>query len=100
MVTAGKYRKKPVGVEAFQYNGALIDSDGKPIVPAWAIEAYDSGIMYYNSADYDTPPVELYISTLEGVHHASVGDYIVRGIKGELYPVKPEIFELTYERME
>ena len=99
-MTEAKYRKKPVTVHAFQYNGDLIDSDGKPIVPAWAIEAYNSGIMYYDSVDDNTPPVELYISTLEGVHHAPVGDYIVRGVKGELYPVKPEIFELTYERVE
>lgn len=40
---------------------------------------------------------ELYIKTLEGTHHASIGDYIVRGVKGEFYPCKPDIFELTYQ---
>lgn len=41
--------------------------------------------------------VELDIETLEGTHHASVGDYIIRGVQGELYPCKPEIFKETYE---
>ena len=41
--------------------------------------------------------VEERIETLEGVFHASIGDYIVRGVKGETYPVKPDIFKLTYE---
>lgn len=40
---------------------------------------------------------ELYIETLEGTHHASVGDYIIRGVKGEFYPCKPDVFELTYQ---
>ena len=75
-----KYRKKPVEVEAFRYDGDLIGSDGKPNVPDWAMKAYDTGVMYYDSVDEDSPPVELYISTLEGVHHAAIGDYIVRGV--------------------
>lgn len=41
--------------------------------------------------------VELDIETLEGTHHASVGDYIIRGVQGELYPCKPDIFKETYE---
>lgn len=40
---------------------------------------------------------ELFINTLEGVHHVSVGDYIIRGVAGEIYPCKPDIFEQTYE---
>jgi hypothetical protein len=39
----------------------------------------------------------MYIKTLEGDHHASVCDYIIRGVNGELYPCKPDIFEKTYE---
>ena len=39
------------------------------------------------------------IETLEGVLQASIGDYIIRGVKGELYPIKPDIFEQTYERV-
>lgn len=42
---------------------------------------------------------ELYISTLEGVHHVSVGDYVIRGVNGELYPCKPDIFMKTYEEV-
>lgn len=99
MVTAGKYRKKPVVVEAFRFDGDLIDQDGKPYVPEWAMEAFDAGVMYFGSVDDDTPPCELFVCTLEGVHHAAVGDYIVQGVNGELYPVKPEIFERTYERV-
>ena len=43
---------------------------------------------------------ELYIKTLEGIHHVSIGDYIIKGVKGELYPCKPDIFEQTYEVVE
>jgi len=41
--------------------------------------------------------LELFIKTLEGIHHASVGDYIIQGVNGELYPCKPDIFEKTYD---
>lgn len=88
-----KYRKKPVEVDVFRYDGDLIDKRGKPYVPDWVMQAFQKGIMYFDTC-------ELFISTLEGPHHASVGDYIVRGVKGELYPVKPDIFEMTYERVE
>ena len=43
---------------------------------------------------------ELDIATLEGVMHASVGDWIITGIQGEQYPCKPDVFEKTYERVE
>ncbi len=43
---------------------------------------------------------ELYIDTLEGVMHASVGDYIITGVNGEQYPCKPDIFEKTYDKVE
>ena len=39
----------------------------------------------------------MYIQTLEGEHHASVGDFIIQGVKGEIYPCKPDIFKMTYE---
>lgn len=86
-----KYRKKPVVIEAFQYDGDMIDEGGNPYVPDWAICAWKNGTMYYKDQG------ELYIKTLEGDHHVSVGDYIIRGVKGELYPCKPDIFEQTYE---
>lgn len=43
---------------------------------------------------------EMYIDTLEGVMHASIGDFIVTGVNGEQYPCKPDIFLKTYERVE
>lgn len=94
-----KYRKKPVEIEAFQYDGDLKGKDGKWYVPEWAIKAFEDGVMYYDSLECDLPPVELFIITLEGVHHASVGDYIIQGVNGELYPYKPDIFEKTYDKV-
>lgn len=85
-----KYRKKPVVIEAFQYDGDMINSSGQPYVPEWVITAMNDNIMYY-----DGP--ELFIRTLEGDHHVTVGDYVIKGVNGELYPCKPDIFEKTYE---
>jgi len=93
-----KYRKKPVVIEAFQYDGDLKGSDGRYYVPNWAVKAYEDGTMYYG--ELAGRPGELFIKTLEGIHHASVGDYIVQGVNGELYPCKPNIFERTYEPAE
>lgn len=90
-----KYKKKPVEVEAFQYDGDLKDSNEKYYIPNWAVTAFENGIMFYG--EYENSPSELFIKTLEGTHHVSVGDYIIRGVKGELYPCKPDIFEETYE---
>lgn len=90
-----KYKKKPVIIEAFQYDGDLKDSNGMYYVPDWAIRAISEGVMYY--APLKKNPSELFIKTLEGTHHCSVGDYIIQGVNGELYPCKPDIFEKTYE---
>lgn len=92
-----KYQKKPVVIEAFQYDGDLKGTDGKYYVPGWAVEAYEGGIMHYGASKLDEPLCELFIDTLEGTHHVSVGDYVIQGIQGELYPCKPDIFEKTYE---
>ena len=92
-----KFRKKPVIIEAFKYDGDLKDRNGLFYVPFWAQEAYKKGIMYYGAETCDLPPCELYIETLEGTHHVSVGDYVIQGVNGELYPCKPDIFEKTYE---
>lgn len=92
-----RYRKKPVVVDAFQYDGDLMHSNGEWSCPDWAKEAFQSGTIYYDSPSGEEPPTELYIETLEGRHHVSVGDYIIRGVAGELYPCKPDIFAQTYE---
>ncbi|MDY4081167.1 MAG: hypothetical protein SOY97_06015 [Candidatus Metalachnospira sp.] len=94
-----KYRKKPIEVEAIQYDGDLINRSGNWYVPDWLVKAYQNGTIYYGAFDSTSPPCELYINTLEGVHHVSVGDYIIRGVKGELYPCKPDIFNATYEEI-
>lgn len=93
-----KYRKKPVIIEAFQFDGDLKGTDGKYYVPDWAVQALENGTMCFDSLDSDSPPCELFINTLEGRHHASVDDYIIQGVNGELYPCKPDIFEKTYEK--
>lgn len=76
-----KYRKRPIVIEAMQV-GPLNHS---------AIEAFVG-------RDLDIHPEGgLVIVTLEGPMHARFGDYIIRGVQGEFYPCKPEIFEQTYE---
>lgn len=95
-----KYRKKPIEIEAFQFYGDLINSDGELCCPKWAAAAYEKGILHYSALDSTSPPCELFIYTLEGEQHVSIGDYIIKGVKGELYPCKPDIFEATYERVE
>ena len=99
-----KYRKRPVVIEAFQYDGDMINSSGKPYVPEWAISAVNNNTMYYDVTELfihtlegDHHVTELFIHTLEGDHHVTVGDYVIQGINGELYPCKPDIFEKTYE---
>ena len=85
-----KYRKKPVVIEAVQYLGQGNMADGD--VPEWLWDALKSGVV---QATNGTDP--FVITTLEGDHIASPGDWIIRGVKGELYPCKPDSFELTYE---
>ena len=87
-----KYKKKPVVIEAFEYceDFMKIGANCRG-VPEWGISAYDDGDIYFNNED------ECFIKTLEGDMKANIGDYIIKGINGELYPCKPDIFEKTYE---
>jgi hypothetical protein len=97
-----KYRKKPVVVEAWQWNGLVIGEDIEDVrvfLEQWGcwvvIESeqnFGIGGGYYNRFDY-----EIYIETLEGRMHVSKGDYVIRGIKNEFYPCKPDVFVRTYE---
>ncbi|CAK7030420.1 MAG: hypothetical protein ENTA_03292 [Enterocloster clostridioformis] len=86
-----KYRKKPVVIEAFQWTGGPEQEDD----PEWIIEAVRNGSAWFENEG--TPEVKFMIRTPEGVHEASVGDYIIHGIAGEIYPCKPDIFRETYE---
>lgn len=96
-----KYRKKPVVIEAFQYDGDLKDSNGNYYVPEWAVKAFENRAMRYKGGISPLhTPYELYIETLEGSMHVNVGDYIIHGVNGEIYPCKADIFEKTYERAE
>lgn len=79
------YRKKPVVIEAVQWDGA----------PKTANEFI--GERYGTDWEYAKDSEDIVIKTLEGNMTCHVGDYIICGIKGELYPCKPDIFEATYE---
>jgi hypothetical protein len=88
-----KYRKKPVIIDAVQYAGdGNLEPRGGP--PDWLWHALESGTAVPG------PDGSLLINTLEGQHRADAGDWIIRGIKGELYPCKPDIFAATYEAVE
>ena len=87
-----KYRKKPVEVEVIQWTGKnlreVIDFTGQhPSAQQWTWEEYERQVEEKG----------LKIFTLEGPMMASVGDYIIKGVKGEFYPCKPDIFKATYE---
>lgn len=86
-----KYRKKPVVIEAVKYMGGgdVENSD----VPDWMWTAFENGVLEAAAGGRDP----LRIKTLEGVLTVRPGDYIIQGVKGELYPCKPDIFEATYE---
>jgi hypothetical protein len=87
-----QYRKKPVVIEAFQFD----PSDGKAW-PKWFQLAVAERIAIF--APIGEAPAIL-IHTLEGEHRADVKDWIIKGVKGELYPCKPDIFVMTYEPVE
>ena len=80
---ADKYRKKPDVVEAVQWDGQNREEIktfvGESLDAAWSVGGY------------------CFIDTLEGKMNAARGDWIIRGVKGEFYPCKPDIFEATYE---
>ena len=77
-----KFRKKPVIIDAVIWDGMNVK------------EVFD--FMGWRNAEHDEQS-GLVIHTLEGNHHASIGDWIIKGVKGEFYPCKPDIFAATYE---
>ncbi|MGQ2287188.1 hypothetical protein ACT5YT_08075 [Leuconostoc suionicum] len=86
-----KYQKKPVVVEAIQF-----DDKAETIIELQEKFGIDPVRVSYKDPDN---PI-LIIETLEGEMRGSVGDYIIRGIHGELYPCKPDIFEETYTKVD
>jgi hypothetical protein len=101
-----KFRKKPVTIEA-----VLLENTDSSIQEAMAFMnlVIDSGIKKTESKDNDERVLDYFdmcknkggieISTLEGVMKANFGDWIIKGVNGEFYPCKPDIFEKTYEEL-
>ena len=88
-MTGKMYGKKPVVIEAMQMNGQTVE------IAKWLNEhgCKFSASTHPTDASQDT----LTIHTLEGAMEASPGDWIIRGVKGEFYPCKPDVFDFTYE---
>ena len=83
-----KYRKKSVEIDAIQWVSDNIE------------QVYEMlGDNLIINTDEDKDEVKHFINTLEGKMEMSWGDYIIKGVKGEFYPCKPDIFELTYEKI-
>lgn len=76
-----KFRKKPVVVEALKWDGENTDE-----------------VSWFLHCDPVPRQAPILIETLEGEMTAQVGDWIIKGVKGEFYPCKPDIFEATYEK--
>ncbi len=80
------YMKRQVVVQAMAWNGSNVEE---------LDQFMESEGYHFDDGDFD-----LYIETLEGDHKANIGDYIIKGVKGEFYPCKPDIFEMSYEEVE
>ena len=93
------FRKKPVVIEAVQWTGdnlrqIMTFTDGPP-----ETRTAHAGIMW-DQYEALVAAEGLKIFTLEGKMRAAVGDWIIKGVKGEFYPCKPDIFAATYEAVE
>lgn len=96
VAAVSKYRKKPIEIEAVRcadiHRAAEKDWDA---LPSWLAEAYERGdVLFLNH------PARVEILTLEGRMTANKEDWIIRGVAGEIYPCKPDIFEATYGAVE
>lgn len=86
-----KYKKKPVIIEALQFKSDMSVKDLNDLIDFIGMR---------NIVDIGRDNLYLTIRTLEGNMIASPGDYIIKGIQGEFYPCKPDIFEQTYDKVE
>ena len=96
------YRKKPVVIEAFQMTKERREDNSE--WPVWLHEAWNKphsalGALYPEDYPNSTGSDRLRIQTLEGNQLVSWDDYIIKGVHGEIYPCKPDIFEKTYEEV-
>ena len=102
-----RYRKRPVEVEAVRFDGTPESGDA---IISWANDPGVKSVEFHPFlADTFRGDPKVYVAhpdpymrieTLEGTMVASVGDWVIRGVKGEYYPCKPDIFEATYEPVE
>jgi hypothetical protein len=83
------FRKKPVEIEAIQFT-----RENGPELAAWSGGKWRS---LYGRGDRGEDISHVIIPTLEGDHRADLGDFIIKGVKGEFYPCKPDIFAATYD---
>lgn len=93
-----KYRKKPVVIEAVHYGANM------GVIPDWLQAGFDNNTVR-RSTDYghtrrNDGPTPLKILTLEGIMTCKQGDWIIKGVEGELYPCADSIFTATYEKVE
>lgn len=102
-MAAKKFMKKPVVIEAMQLVGSNIDMYG---VYLWVEEntqgSFDplADTVPASGVSIDPATGFMLIATLEGIMTAKPGDWVIRGVQGEFYPCKPDIFEATYEPVE
>jgi hypothetical protein len=115
-----QFRKKPVVIEAINWNGHTLGLTNKPVdldpskvtdpnvkldLPSWMPKCLDPlPTEALTRASVEPGQIRryedfLHIGTLEGVMAAAPGDWIIRGVKGEIYPCKPDIFEATYDAL-
>ena len=91
-----KYRRKPVEIEAFKFDGDIMTSDGKYCVPEWAVNALNDYVLFFKDDD------ELYLKCADGyVVHVCVGDYIILDVQyGGFLVCWSGLFEEVYELVE
>jgi hypothetical protein len=97
-----QYRKKPITIEAYQFFPGMLDHPGVRHIPAHEVN--------YSKKDADgkeigrgiihEAPDRYVCDTLEGQLYVTAGDWIIKGVKGEYYPCKPDIFAATYDQVE
>jgi hypothetical protein len=94
-----KYRKKPVVIEAVQFFPETAQAVLDFIGSKWPTDRWDSepAGLYGNGSGKDFVANGLWVKTLEGKMTAMPGDWIIKGVKGEFYPCKPDIFEASYD---
>lgn len=91
-----KYCAKNNIIEAFKYDGDLMNSKGEYYVPQWAVDAFERGTLYYAGEKDGEPPCELFIKAGGMRALIYVGYYIIRDIQGDIRICDAEYFEENY----